>query len=233
VIVAVLWIAGVILWCVVWGALGTAVGAAKGRKVLGALLGIVMGVIGIIIVAVLPPTRAVVAARDARLAQAIQSAVTPQSARESSLGAASSVKEVATSSQSRQELIAEAILRDPTLADPSDPDALRRLNAAIEELIVERRTRSELEVVLALQGVGAADGEPDPGSDLSLAADPTTDGDTLWRLIRSDDLMVAVAAARNPNLPLWVARRTLWESENEALQAVVEQVVSERTAVMA
>lgn len=116
--------------------------------------------------------------------------------------------------------MAEAIERDPSLADPGNPEALRRLNVAIDDLAEEHRTRLELEALLRSQARQRSV-VSDPLSDLAKALDPASDQDTLWKLIRSADSDVALAAAGNPSTPSWVLRRMLRDSDNPTLRQAI------------
>jgi len=212
-----------ILWIGVWGGIGAAIGSGKGRTGEGFILGALLGIIGIIIVAVMSPSREVEQARDARFARTLNSmAPKPPQPQQSSTPAWGPPP--AVNVPPRQHLMAEAINRDPTLANPSDPETLKRLNQVMDDLAVEHQTRAELESLMALQQ-GSSGALAAPGSYLARAADPAADGDTLWKLIRSEDLSVAIAAAKNPSLPGWVARRTLRETSNEQLRSVLQEVV--------
>lgn len=220
------WFIFLVLWVGIWGGIGAAVGSGKGRTAAGFWLGALLGVIGVIIVAVMSPSREVELQRDARLARSLNSfapkvppTAAPAQASEQSWGAVPKVNV-----PPRQHLMAEAINRDPTLANPSDPETLKRLNQVMDDLAVEYRTRAELESLMAMQS-GENASNAAPGSDLARAADPSTDADGLWKLIRSDDLGVALAAARNPSLPGWVARRTLRETTSPELKATLTEVL--------
>lgn len=215
------WILFLLLWVGLWGGVGAAVGSNKDRAVEGFWLGVLLGIIGIIIVALMSPGSS--ASRPGpsqkphwRDRAPVQSQQDPR---------IHPVPKVNV--PPRQHLMAEAINRDPTLANPSDPAALRRLNEAVDELAIEWTTRIELEQLMALQDNNPA-AAADPNSDLGRASNPETDQDSLWKLLRSEDTAVAVAAARNPSAPAWALRRTARETQNETLKGVLEEVIAAR-----
>jgi hypothetical protein len=210
---------------VVWGGIGAAVGSGKGRGGTGLLLGILLGFIGVIIVAVMSPSREAEMQRDLRFARTLQATVT-QPAPVAAPPVAPAVAVPRLSVPPRQQLMADAINRDPTLANPNDPATLKRLNAAIEELAVEYQTRVELEALMAAQRPEVS--PANANSDLTRALDPQSDADSLWKLIRSEDVAVAIAAAQNPSTPSWVLRRMVRETHDPELKSAINAVLALR-----
>ena len=125
------------------------IGAAKGRPGMGYALGLVFSFVGVIIIALLPPSPDWIARaeaerrrRDESLAEAVRASVQPP-ATESSV-------------PSRRDLVAEAIRRDPSLGADQDPTTLRRLAEVVAALQQEFELRADLS---ALEAQARADEE--------------------------------------------------------------------------
>ena len=130
------WFIAIGVAAIVCAIIGTAVGDTKDRSKEGFFLGLLLGVIGIVIVAVMPPSTRVRDERDAELAAALSNATgTPM-----------------VTAEQRLDAMAEAIRRDPVLGYANDPASLQRLDQAVAVVLTENRTKADL---LALQSLGA------------------------------------------------------------------------------
>lgn len=111
------------------GFVGYLVGRDKGRATSGFWLGFFFSIIGILIVAILQPA----------LKTNLRRNPAPQGLR-----VPLNTEPLANE---RQRHIAEALRRDPSLGDSQDPESLRRLASAAEEIALEERVRRDLEAV--------------------------------------------------------------------------------------
>jgi hypothetical protein len=118
-------LAALIFWTVLTTGLGYAIGKSKGRGFQGALLGFWLNLIGILIIAVLPPTAETQRARDENLASAIAKAhgLTPSSAEAVSV----------TSTNRRQQALQSVVNSHPELVEDKSPEALSRLKQLVDE----------------------------------------------------------------------------------------------------
>jgi hypothetical protein len=133
VVVLLLWVVLSIVCLFVGGTIGK----AKGYPSAGYLLGLFFSFIGVIIIAVMPPSsewRARAEADRQRREDLLLDAV-----RSSARTDQTPIKAV-----SRRELIAEAIRRDPSLAESDSPETLGRLSEAVAALKEESELRADL-----------------------------------------------------------------------------------------
>lgn len=133
-----------VVWCAVFATVGYLVGKSKGRSTLGGWLGFLLGPFGAIAVGLMEPTSDELARR-ARLASGV-GLITPRDP---------SASERAINADVRQKLLAEAIRRDSSLANPADADDFRRLNDAIASIEREYRLRAELDSLRESQNAAA------------------------------------------------------------------------------
>jgi hypothetical protein len=131
----------VLIQAVFFAVIGSMIGKSKGRTGSGLLWGLLLGIVGVIIIAVMPPTKERQSERNKELAGALISASGGQP-----LGGTGSWS-IGQGTDFRKEAIAEAILRDPSLRDASDAESLRRLGSLIEEIQAELRLKAELDSV--------------------------------------------------------------------------------------
>jgi hypothetical protein len=143
VVVLLLWVVLSIVCLFVGGSIGK----AKGYPSAGYLLGLFFSFIGLIIIAVMPPSaewRARAEAdrqrRDDLLLDAVRSSA--------------NADQTPIESVSRRELIAEAVRRDPSLAESDSPETLGRLAEAVADLKVESELRADLASLRAEQQEG-------------------------------------------------------------------------------
>lgn len=146
---------GFAFWAAIWGFIGAAVGTPRGHRWAGVWLGVFFGFIGVIVVALLPPTAAVRAVRNREQAELLKDALFPLSAsppasHEKATGGFRRIVPVVTPAI-RQELMANAVSLDPSLTDVDDPDAMQRLNKTMSTLEQEYLVRAELGHLLAVQ----------------------------------------------------------------------------------
>jgi len=135
---AIFFLLGFVFWVFISTVLGYNIGERKGRPVNGAILGFLLGWIGVVIIAVMPPTEEVQRKRRQEQADIYLGALEAHG--RGSGGSSTSGVQLPT----RELIIVEAIKRDPSLAGASDPESLKRLADAITELENEFRTREEL-----------------------------------------------------------------------------------------
>jgi alpha-tubulin suppressor-like RCC1 family protein len=109
--------------------------------------------IGVIIIALLPPTQAKLAERDKAQAEAIRDALTSVSL--TNTAGPVSASGIVITPQVRQELLAEAIRRDPTLVAAQDPESLKRLGEAMTILEQEYVLKTELRQLRVSQETAA------------------------------------------------------------------------------
>ena len=139
-----------LLWIALWTVLGGVLGKGKGRTWTGIVLGCFLTFIGVIIIAVLEPTDE---ERRRRAALSNPALASP----EDSYGAAQAVRtarrqvEDAVPRVSRQEAVAEALRRDPSLGDTNSPDGLRRLAESVAQV------QEELELKVHVEKIRAAE----------------------------------------------------------------------------
>lgn len=138
---------GLIFWVVVATLVGGLVGSRKGRGGLGALLGFLLGWIGVLIIALMKPSPDFEKQQAAAQAQVLREALGGGIV-ESTPAASSGV---VITPEVRQELLAEAIRRDPSLAASSDPETLKRLGDTMEALEKEYTLKAELDQLKANQ----------------------------------------------------------------------------------
>jgi len=133
-----LWI---LLWLIVWTVIGGLVGKGKGRTGAGIALGLFLSLIGVIIIAVMEPTPEKRAERAHEQALAMREVLGPQPG----VGAVN----VPLTPVSRQEAVAEALRRDPSLGDTSDPDALKRLAESVTQVQEELELKAQVATIRA------------------------------------------------------------------------------------
>lgn len=225
------WLIAVLVVALICGGVGYAIGSGKGRGTAGFWLGFLLSWIGWIIVAVMEPSyeeqqrRAdSVQSRGSGDGQAPQSGVPyyPPPGLYASTPTPPNPGNIRL--PARQELMAEAIRRNPSLNNPSDPEMLRQLNLEIEALAVEYVTKAELE---ELQRSMQASAELDAVRQLgnSPAAMQITEQNA-YESLMSEDESVALAAVYAPATPRWALRRYQWEGKNPTVQ----QAVADRLA---
>lgn len=123
-----------LLWIAFWGTVGAVIGSARGRTVSGLLLGSGLSFIGVIVVALLPPTEEKQRERDRAQAAAVRSALVG-----GGLGSAAPI-----TPEVRRSMLAEAVRRDPKLADATDPESLAKLHEMMATLEREHVLKAEL-----------------------------------------------------------------------------------------
>lgn len=135
---------GLLVGALLCGLVGAVIAASRGRAQAGFFSGFLLGPIGWIIAALLSPTSAIEAERDRRLAAEIAKAAGALGPRPST--ATSHGNDVQSL---RQEAVAEAVRRDPSLLSASTPEELKHLEEQTQQIEAELRLRQELEVVRA------------------------------------------------------------------------------------
>jgi alpha-tubulin suppressor-like RCC1 family protein len=133
-----LWI---LLWLVLWTVIGGLVGKGKGRTGAGIALGLFLSLIGVIIIAVMEPTPEKRAERAHEQALAMRGVFGPQP---EVVAVSAPVAPV-----SRQEAVAEALRRDPSLGDTSDPEALKRLAESVTQVQEELELKAQVATIKA------------------------------------------------------------------------------------
>lgn len=119
------------IFLVITSSIGGWIGEMRGRKALGFVLGFLLGPFGILIVLLLPATPEAQAEHDRQVARATGAPVN-----------------AAQTGSSRKRAIAEAIHRDPSLAEANDSESLARLDDAVTRIMREQQLRAELDEVL-------------------------------------------------------------------------------------
>lgn len=127
---------GLVAWLIGWTAIGGIIGRSKGRTVQGVLLGLLLSFLGVIIIALLPPTEAALRRRYGIQAEMLKEAV--GSARASSL----------YDTDTRRVLIQRAIQENPELASDDSAEALERLGEIVDKLAAAEALREERELAL-------------------------------------------------------------------------------------
>jgi len=133
------------LW-VISVVIGTIIGESKGRAGAGFGLSFVLGLLGVIIIAVLPPTEEKLAERNEQLAYAVRAGIPapvvapPQSPQ---------VQVQEPDRDLRRWATAQALSRDPSLGDSQDPATLERLRLAVDQILIEKQTLDDLNAVKA------------------------------------------------------------------------------------
>jgi hypothetical protein len=138
---------GYVAMCLVFAWVGFLVGRSKGRARLGGWLGLLLGPFGVLAVGLMEPTRDVL---EQRVLGTVGDAAGGDASRDGHVGAG-----FAISPQVRQELLAEAIRRDPALATVSDPAGFKRLAESVAALEEEFRLKHELEQLRSTQQAAA------------------------------------------------------------------------------
>jgi hypothetical protein len=118
---------------------GGMIGNAKGRPGTGVVWGFILGIFGVIIIALMPPTKKKEAERNQNLANAFASASGGHP-----IGASSSVG-TGQSPDFRNAAIAEAVRREPALRGADDPESLGRLGDLVAQISEELRLKADLE----------------------------------------------------------------------------------------
>ena len=136
------------LWIASFGS-SILVGRSKGRGWEGALLGFFFGLIGLLIIAVWPPTAAKQAERDRQLAGAIAQRTTVDRGPVVETAASSQARIQRAQRDKRRAATAEALSRDPSLGENTDPATLERLRLAVDQILIEQQTLADLRAVKA------------------------------------------------------------------------------------
>ncbi len=141
---------GYVVMCLIFAWVGFLVGRTKGRERLGGWLGLLLGPFGVLAVGLMEPTQEVLSRRAGGQAAA-RSGTLP-----SGVGSVMASVGFVVTPQVRQELLTEAIRRDPSLAGVSDPEGFKRLSDLMATLEEEYRLKHELEQLRSAQEAAAA-----------------------------------------------------------------------------
>jgi len=160
----------VVLWAAFWGFIGAMVGSGRGRGGLGFLLGALFSVLGVILVGLIAPTPEKLAERDAAQARALRDALKAGG----QAGPEAMGVDTAITPAVRQQLLAEAIRRDPSFAEASDPVTLGRLAETMVSLERDHQLKAELRQLKARKAANAAESGAHewPGALIEVALDP-------------------------------------------------------------
>jgi hypothetical protein len=140
-------LSGLVFWVVIATLVGGLVGSRKGRGGLGALLGFLLGWIGVLIIAIMKPSQQFEEQKSIAQAKVLREALGGGLI---SATAPASTGVVITP-EVRQELMLEAIRRDPSLAASSDPETLKCLGETMDALEKEYVLKAELDQLKATQ----------------------------------------------------------------------------------
>ena len=136
-------------------------GKSKGRSGAGALLGFFLGWIGVIILAVMEPSEAELQRRAALTAPMIS---VP-------MGQVGWPAEGRYALPPRAQLVAEAIRRDPSLADTGAPGAVERMQRALATLTAEYQLRADVQAAQDFERVAAQQKEVKRQAELRAEAE--------------------------------------------------------------
>lgn len=138
---------GLVFWVVIATLVGGLVGSRKGRGGLGALLGFLLGWIGVLIIAIMKPSQQFEEQKSIAQAKVLREALGGGLATTTAPPSTG----VVITPEVRQELMLEAIRRDPSLAASSDPETLKRLGETMDALEKEYVLKAELDQLKATQ----------------------------------------------------------------------------------
>lgn len=128
----------VLFWVAFTTIIGGVIGQSKGRAFAGVVWGFFLNVLGVLIIALMPLTARKQAERDQQQAERFWAA---------SGGAIGPAGAPPVSGQARQELLAEAVRRDPTLGADQSPEVLARLAETLKVLEQEFALRRDLDAI--------------------------------------------------------------------------------------